>query len=210
MTWWWHHLSHFLIWVIAFYILHAHQMLTAMKIWNIASTRRSGSTLHLRLMLWAEMSFLAGSSLFHTSQRQAPFTWTFTEAVQFKGGAQGQNTGVVTRVMSHCSLWSSLYTALLLRRQSTAALSATVTYKEIQIREAETEMKQRFGERGMKDCNHISQSHLPLWSQHRLHHYLSTQVRPTHSRLTSPYCTPPRVKSNLAFNAKNITMKKEV
>lgn len=91
------------------------------------------------------MSFLAGSSLFHTSQRQAPFTWTFTEAVQFKGGAQGQNTGVVTRVMSHCSLWSSLYTTLL-RRQSAATLSTTVKHKEIQIRKAETEMKQSFGE----------------------------------------------------------------
>lgn len=43
---------------------------------------------HLRLMLSAEMSFPDGSSLFHTSQRQAPFTWTFTEAVQFKGGGE--------------------------------------------------------------------------------------------------------------------------
>lgn len=55
------------------------------------------------------MSFLVGSRLFHTSPRQAPFTWTFTEAVQFKRGAQGQNIGIVTQVMSHCSLWSSLY-----------------------------------------------------------------------------------------------------
>lgn len=119
MTWLWHHLSHFLIWVIAFYILHAHQMLTDMKIWNIALTWRSGSTLHLRLMFWAEMSFLAGSSLFHTSPRQAPFTWTFTEAVQFKRGTQGQNIGIVTQVMSHSSLWSSLYTTL--QRQSHTA-----------------------------------------------------------------------------------------
>lgn len=111
-TWLRHHLSHFLIWVIAFYILHAHQMLTAMKMWNIALTWRCGSTLHLRLMLWAEMSFLAGSSLFHTSPRQAPFTWTFTEAVQFKSSAQGQNIGIVTSVMTHCSLWSSLHTTL--------------------------------------------------------------------------------------------------
>lgn len=111
-TWFQHHLSHFLIWVIAFYILHAHQMLTAMKMWNIALTWRGCSTLHLRLMLWAEMSFLAGSSLFHTSPRQAPFTWTFTEAVQFKRGTQGQNIGIVTHVMTHCSLWSSLHTIL--------------------------------------------------------------------------------------------------
>lgn len=117
----WHHLCHFLIWVIAFYILHAHQMLTAGKIWNIALTRRSGSALHLRLMLWAEMSFLASSSLFHTSPRQAPFTWTFTEAVQFKRGAQGQNVGIVTQVMSHCSRWSSLYTSL--QRHTPATLS---------------------------------------------------------------------------------------
>lgn len=56
------------------------------------------------------MSFLSSSSLFHTSHRQAPFTWTFTEAVQFKRGDQGQSAGIVTGVMSHCSLWSSLYT----------------------------------------------------------------------------------------------------
>lgn len=101
-------------------ILHAHQMLTARKIWNIALTWRSGSTLHLRAMWWAEEPFLAGSSLFHTSPRQAPFTWTFTEAVWFKRGAQGQSTGIVTKVMSHCSLWSSLCNTL--RRHSTAPL----------------------------------------------------------------------------------------
>lgn len=101
-------------------ILHAHQMLTARKIWNIALTWRSGSTLHLRAMWWAEEPFLASSSLFHTSPRQAPFTWTFTEAVWFKRGAQGQSTGIVTKVMSHCSLWSSLCNTL--RRHSTAPL----------------------------------------------------------------------------------------
>lgn len=67
------------------------------------------------------MSFLAGSSLFHTSLRQAPFTWTFTEAVQFKRGAQGQNIGIVTQVMSHCSLWSSLHTTK--QRHITTTLS---------------------------------------------------------------------------------------
>ena len=105
LTWFWHHLSHVWIWVIAFYILHAHQMLTPLKMWNIAMTWSSGSTLLSRLMSWAEMSFLQRSSLLHRSQRQAPFTWTFTEAVQFKGGggAQGQNIGIVTQVMSHCS-----------------------------------------------------------------------------------------------------------
>lgn len=101
-------------------ILHAHQMLTARKIWNIALTGRSGSTLHLRAMWWAEEPFLASTSLFHTSPRQAPFTWTFTEAVWFKRGAQGQSTGIVTKVMSHCSLWSSLCNTP--RRHSTAPL----------------------------------------------------------------------------------------
>lgn len=203
MTWLWHHLSHFLVWVIAFYILHAHQMLTASKIWNIASTWRSGSTLHLRLMLWAEMSFLASSSLFHISPRQAPFTWTFTEAVQFKRGAQGQNIGIVTQVMSHCSLWSSLYTTL--QRHTTAVLSTIFNSrrdketeqrirqktkkkqktKVIEMRRQEQKWKSR-EEKGKwrTDSYNISQSHLPLWSQHCLHHYLSIQVRPAHCWLT--------------------------
>lgn len=51
----------------------------------------------------AGTSPLAGGSLFHTSPRQAPFTRTSTEAVQFKMEAPGQNTGVVTRVAGHCS-----------------------------------------------------------------------------------------------------------
>lgn len=83
---------------------------------------------HLRLMLSAEMSFPDGSSLFHTSQRQAPFTWTFTEAVQFKGGggggAQGQTIGIVTHVMSHCSSWSST-TSLQLQFATTLSMAVT-------------------------------------------------------------------------------------
>lgn len=176
-------------------ILHAHQMLTARKIWNIALTWRSGSTLHLRAMLWAEEHFLASSSLFHTSPRQAPFTWTFTEAVWFKRGAQGQSTGIVTKVMSHCSLWSSLYNTL--RRHSTAPLHTPYLTGRGRERARAREMQahSRSDARQLWNVSYrvkspeteadvdISYLHLSQWSQHRLRRYLST--RQTCTQLTA-------------------------
>lgn len=89
-----------------FYMLN--RTFTVMQIWNTALAQKSGSARRFRTdVCWAEMSFLARTGLFHTSPRHAPFTWTFSEADQFNMTTQGRSISIVTRVMTHCSLWSS-------------------------------------------------------------------------------------------------------